>query len=148
MNWIESFLTGRRQKVVVNSQESEWREVRSGVPQGSVLGPLLFVIYIKDLPECVDTGSSLYLFADDNKLFRKIRCDQDCISLQEDLTRAKEWTDKWLLTFHPEKCKYTRIGDTGAVDMGYELDVDHQLPRVEVEKDLGVQIDDKFFKRY
>ena len=106
LQWIEAFLTGRKQKVVVNGQESDWRDVRSGVPQGSVLGPLLFVIFINDLPECIDTGSSLYLFADDNKLFRRIQSDQDCHSLQADLTRTKEWTNKCLLTFHPDKCRY------------------------------------------
>ena len=143
LKWIEAFLTERRQKVVVNGQESDWEEVRSGVPQGSVLGPLLFVIFINDLPECIDAGSSLYLFADDNKLYRKIQSDQDCQNLQTDLTRAWEWTDKWLLTFHPDKCKYMRIGNTNAEDGGYKLDVNQQLPRIEIEKDLGVQIDDK-----
>ena len=129
--------------MVVNGQESVWRDVRSGVPQGSVLGPLLFVLFINDLLECTDTESSLYLFADDNKLFRRIQSDQDCRSLQADLIRMKEWTDKWLLTFHPDKCKYMRIGSTGALDAGYKLDLDQQLPRIEIEKDLGVQIDDK-----
>ena len=143
LRWIEAFLTGRRQKVVVSGRESEWEEVRSGVPQGSVLGPLLFVIFINDLPECTDAESSLYLFADDNKLFRKIKSEQDCHSLQADLTKTKEWTDEWLLTFHLDKYKYMRIGDTNVVDGGYELDRGQQLPRIEVEKDLGVQIDEK-----
>ena len=143
LSWIKEFLIGRKQKVIVNGQESDWSEVKSRVPQGSVLGPLLFVIFINDLPECAETGSSLYLFADDNKLYHKIQSDQDCHDLQNDLARTKEWTDKWLLTLHPGKCKYMRIGKTNVEDIGYSLGNDQQLPKIEMEKDLGVNIDDK-----
>ena len=75
LKWFESFLTGRRQYVKVNSASSSWTQVSSGVPQGSVLGPLLFVLYINELPSLV--SSQLLMFADDIKLYRCIRSPKD-----------------------------------------------------------------------
>ena len=71
INWIEAFITNRRQKVAVNGKESNWHKVTSGTPQGSVLGPLLFVLYINDLPDL--TKSNTFLFVDDVKIFRTIK---------------------------------------------------------------------------
>ena len=73
--WIEAFLADRRQRVVVNNSRSSWADVTSGIPQGSVLGPLLFICYINDMPSSV--LSSIYLFADDAKLSRNISSDDD-----------------------------------------------------------------------
>ena len=70
INWIEAFITNRRQKVAVNGKESKWHKVTSGIPQGSVLGSLLFVLYVNDLPDL--TKSNTFLFADDIKIFRAI----------------------------------------------------------------------------
>ena len=70
INWIKAFLSGRKQKVAVNGTESKWHNVTSGIPQGSVIGPLLFVLYINDLPEL--TKSETFQFADDIKIFRTI----------------------------------------------------------------------------
>ena len=100
VGWITSFLEDRKQKVVVNGEESDWANVTSGIPQGSVLGPLLFVLYINDLPDQVD--SDAYLFADDTKIFRIIKTQNDRQILQEDLNKMESWSDKWLLKFHPE----------------------------------------------
>ena len=72
-SWIQSFLTNRRQRVTVNEANSCWEQVTSGVPQGSVLGPLLFVVFIDDMPEVVDDNSLLIMFADDAKLHREIK---------------------------------------------------------------------------
>jgi hypothetical protein len=92
---------------MVNGAGSEWENVTSGIPQGSVLDPILFVIYINDLPDTVESDS--YLFADDTKIFRIIKDEDDKEILQDDLTKLEEWSDKWLLKFHPEKCKHMKI---------------------------------------
>jgi hypothetical protein len=108
LNWIEDFLKNRSQKVMVNGAGSEWENITSGIPQGSVQGPILFVIYINDLPDTVESDS--YLFADDTKIFRIIKGKDDKEILQDDLTKLEEWSDKWPLKFHPEKCKHMKIG--------------------------------------
>ena len=75
LKWIKSFLVHRKQRVVINGEFSQWSSVNSGVPQGSVLGPLLFAIYMNDLPTRVK--SSLVLFANDTKLFHCIKSPND-----------------------------------------------------------------------
>ena len=79
-----------------------WLSVTSGIPQGSVLGPLLFLLYINDLPDNID--SSVYRYANDTKLYREIREPRDHEILQEDLNKLSDWSDLWLLKFHSEKC--------------------------------------------
>ena len=74
----------------------------SGIPQGSILGPLLFVIFINDLPTQVK--SDIFLFADDTKIFRNIRSEDDRETLQKDINTMLEWANKWQLEFHPDKC--------------------------------------------
>ncbi len=95
LGWIQSYLTDRVQQVCVNGANSEWLKVTSWVPQGSVLGPVLFVIYINDLPDSLD--SSAYLFADDTKVFRIIKDTQDKQILQQDMDILIDWSDMWLL---------------------------------------------------
>ena len=75
LSWIRAFLTGRMQRVVTDGAKSGWKKVNSGVPQGSVLGPVLFLEYINDLPEAV--SSSVKIFADDTKVFRMTECDDE-----------------------------------------------------------------------
>ena len=79
--WINSFLSQRKECVVVNGAYSQWNDVTSGIPQGSVLGPTLFIIYINDLPETVE--SMVHIFADDTNIYRKIATENDCIKLQK-----------------------------------------------------------------
>ena len=79
--WINSFLSQRKQRVVVNGAYSQWNDVTSGIPQGSVLGPVLFIIYINDLPETVE--SMVHIFADDTKIYRKIATANDCIDFKK-----------------------------------------------------------------
>ncbi|CAL4249564.1 unnamed protein product, partial [Meganyctiphanes norvegica] len=108
LKWMEAFLTGRSQRVVIKGVLSESLPVWSGVPQGSVLGPLLFLIFINDLLDEVDSSGSL--FADDSKLFRKINCPHDQLTLQNDLAKLQDWSRKWLLEFNEKKCKVMHIG--------------------------------------
>ena len=81
----------------------------SGIPQGSVLGPILFAIYINDMPECV--SASRYLFADDTKIYKEISCEDDVSGLQADLDQFQKWSDTWLLKFHPNKCKVMTVSN-------------------------------------
>ena len=118
INWIEQWLTDRRQRVVVDGEVSSWKSVLSGVPQGSVQGPILFLVYIDDLEEGV-TGNILK-FADDTKLFRKTKEIGDKQKLQDDIDKLVRWSEKWQMLFNFGKCKclHTGPGNTG---MNYEM---------------------------
>ena len=141
LGWMKEFLMNRRQRVVVNGVASDWRDVISGVPQGSVLGPLLFVIYINDLPSCMENGSQIYLYADDTKILKAIEEENGCCRLQRDLNNMKKWTEKWLLSLHPDKSRYMRIGRTEVREGAYQLC--NVIERSSAEKDIGVIIEDK-----
>ena len=137
LRWIESFLTDRKQRVVLNGRESSWAPVKSGVPQGSVLGPLLFVLYVNDLPDVVQC--SVQMFADDTKIYRPVRNPSDAEHLQADINAAVDWSRKWQLSFNTEKCKVLHIGrvnECHAYSMG-----DSQLEKTSAERDLGIQVD-------
>ena len=105
-NWIEDFLSQREQAVVVDGAQSSSIPVASGVPQGSVLGPCLFLMYINDLPEAVDSTSRL--FADDTGVHRDILEESDGIILQQDLDALNTWEERWDMSFHPVKCLVLR----------------------------------------
>jgi hypothetical protein len=143
--WIQGFLSERKQRVHLNGHYSSWREVTSGIPQGSVLGPILFVIYINDLPSCV--LSDIFLFADDTKVYREIECDADQEVLQRDLHSLFDWSERWLLCFHPDKCKVLQITNKrkSCEDPIYYMNkYDGGTTTLEVvksEKDIGVTID-------
>jgi len=143
ISWLEAFLKGRKQRVTVNGKSSSWRPVTSGIPQGSVMGPIMFVLYINDLPDSLKNNSELFLYADDTKIFRKIKCQEDCKKLQEDIECMKNWSDTWLLRFHPDKCKYMRIGTAKVDDFQYKLHHDLEvMDKSKAEKDVGVTIDE------
>ena len=108
LSWIREFLHERRQKVVINGESSSWNDVTSGVPQGSVLGPVLFVLFINDFPDTIQ--SSLYLFADDTKVFNPLISSYDANKFQQDLVELHLWTEKWLLSFHPDKYVLMLLG--------------------------------------
>ena len=94
LGWIQAFLISRTQQVVLEGQHSSPADVLSGAPQGTVLGPLLFLLYINDLPEAVQF-SNARLFADDSLLYRKICSQRDQNLLQEDLLRFEDWEKIW-----------------------------------------------------
>ena len=137
-DWIEQWLTNRRQRVVVDGEVSNWKSVLSGVPQGSVLGPILFLIYIyiNDL----DDGITSYVlkFADDTKLFRKVNTDGDKQHLQNDLDRLVKWSEKWQMLFNFGKCKCLHTGH-GNLNVNYKMG-DTVLGTTVKEKDLGIPI--------
>ena len=108
LQWTKAFLTDRQQRVQVKGTSSEWRCVWSGVPQGSVLGPTLFLVYVNDLLDGLDSHGKL--FADDVKVFRRVRNIQDRNNLQDDLDKLDEWSRRWKLKFNREKCKVMHIG--------------------------------------
>ena len=141
--WINSFLSQRKQRVVVKGAYSQWNDVTSGIPQGSVLGPTLFIIYINDLPETVE--SMVHIFADDTKIYRKIATENDCVELQKDLDILQEGSNKWLLRFNAKKCKVMRLGGQHPefiYKMTNNTDVT-DLEYTEMEKDVGIYVDNK-----
>jgi hypothetical protein len=111
LTWIDAWLTGREQRVVLNGECSEWSEVLSGVPQGSLLGPPLFSVYINDLDHEIRRLITLLLkLADDTKVGQIIRSQQDCMRLQECLDRLMAWAARWGMSFNTKKCKVMHIG--------------------------------------
>ena len=134
INWIEQWLTDRRQRVVVDGEVSSWKSVLSGVPQGSVLGPMLFLVYINDLEEGV-TGNILK-FADDTQLFTKTKEIGDKKNLKDDIYKLVKWSEKWQMLFNFGKCKCLHIGP-GNTGMHYEMGGTILSTTVK-EKDLGV----------
>jgi ribonuclease P/MRP protein subunit RPP40 len=142
VKWIKSFLLQRMQRVVINGHFSDWVKVVSGIPQGSVLGPLLFIIYINDLAFACDSGSHIYLYADDAKIFNHAAKDDKRCALQKDLDKLNEWIKKWLLKLNINKCKIVSYGRSINLDAKYKID-NTELERVESFKDLGVTFDQK-----
>ena len=138
LEWINDFLRNRSQRVLVGGDSSEEAPVTSGVPQGSVLGPALFLVFINDLPAQVK--SSVRLFADDTIVYHNIKSTQDCEELQQDLLQLEKWEDTWQMEFHPDKCNVIRIGKTKKpIRFNYSLK-GHHLEDGDDTKYLGVTI--------
>ena len=108
-SWIRAFLTNRQMQVVVDGEFSSSAPVVSGVPQGTVLGPLLFLIYINDMPDVVSEGTMIRLFADDCLAYRTIRSEEDQQILQKDLEKLQKWTLTWGMKFNPSKCQILHL---------------------------------------
>ena len=136
--WVKDYLTGRQQRVTIRGSLSQPGQVTSGVPQGSVLGPLLFLIYINDLPEGIK--SFINMFADDAKLMKKISSIKCCEELQEDLNKLAEWTATWLITFNAAKCSVMRMGVSKERHIYQYVLNGTKLKTSECEKDLGVLV--------
>ena len=143
LKWIKDFLIGRRQRVHINGEYSEWADVTSGVPQGSVLGPVLFVVYINDLPDVVESLSQLY--ADDTKVFSKVDSIERQKQIQQDLDNLVNWADKWQLQFNSDKCHVLHLGYRNQ-HYSYHMRKHNSSEKVELassdyEKDLGILVD-------
>ena len=140
LKWIEGFLKDRYQTVKVNGAESNISEVLSGIPQGSVLGPLLFVMFINDLPD--EVLSDMYLFADDTKILKKVDSKTDALQLQSDINAMERWSNNWLLSFHPDKCHVLTFGKMENIKYAHRYKLNgEELEHVFSEKDLGVIMD-------
>ena len=96
------------QRVAVLGAVSTWSNVSSGIPQGSVLRPFLFILFINDMPEVV--SCAIKLFADDTKIFTQVTSNADCTNLQGNLNKLQDWTNTWQMAFKPNKCKVLRLG--------------------------------------
>ena len=139
-NWIRSWLSNRKQSVVLNGCQSHWTKVPSGVSQGSVLGPLLFVIFINDIDTAVDTVHCLILqYADDTKGLRVVDTEDQARLLQTDLDNLSMWSVEWQMLFNIDKCHILHFGAINPC-RDYQIN-SHPLKHVEYEKDLGVLID-------
>ncbi len=140
MKWMESYLRTRKQRVVMGDVVSKWIDVVSGVPQGSVLGPLLFLIYINDLPEVISNVSKLY--ADDNKIMAVVNNTEDRDNFQNDINSLNEWCNEWLIKLNLDKCKIMHIGKN---NNQYEYNtmngkLNQILKTTTLERDIGVNI--------
>ena len=146
LEWVKNFLEDRSQRVLIRGTASSYHKVTSGVPQGSVLGPILFLIFINDLP--LKVLSPLSLFADDSKIFTRIvdisnankeHTNVGTEILQQDLNCVIEWAKKWKMEFNVDKCKIMHLGKKNPKNIynmnGINLDATLK------EKDLGVLID-------
>ncbi|KAK3096436.1 hypothetical protein FSP39_000095 [Pinctada imbricata] len=136
--WISDFLISRTQQVVLEGTASSTADVLSGVPQGTVLGPLLFLSFINDMPEV--TTSDIRLFADDSLLYRRITSTRDSDTLQQDLAALEKWETTWQMAFNPEKCTVIHVTNRRKPRITkYQLH-GHTLEREESSKYLGITI--------
>ena len=142
INWIQDFLSDRTQVVRYNGITSNTEPVLSGIPQGTVIGPVSFLSFINDLPD--EVLSRIFLFADDTKLYRAINNSADVQLLQSDLNKLDMWSKKWHLQFHPAKCMLMSLGRSQLLskytmtdNSGNEI----YLQRSITERDLGIMID-------
>ena len=143
IDWIKSFLVNRKQRVVLGSIMSTWKDVLSGVPQGSVLGPLLFIIYINDMPGLLH--HLCRLFADDSKIIAIIKNAQDTENLQIDLDKLGNWAQTWKMRFNYDKCKTMYFGKKNRPKKAYTLNnfetsTRSEITETDTERDLGIQI--------
>ena len=140
LRWIEEFLTGRQQCVLVNGEKSSYGHVTSGIPQGTVLGPLLFVVYINDILENISSDG--FLFADDTKIFKTITSRDDSLNLQADIDALRNWSLEWGMEFNKGKCHVLTLGkfENTKHTHRYQLGGDEN-EHVFSEKDLGITID-------
>ena len=141
LKWFVSYLSDRRQRVIVNGKTSHWQPVTSGVPEGSLLAPLLFSLFINDLSSTISSGCLMY--ADDVKIFRKITSPSDSQELQRDLDRLTAWSACWGLSLNPSKCKsFTMTLRRAPVQITYNIG-GTVLEHVDQIRDLGIIIDSK-----
>ena len=141
LSWMESFLTKRVQSVICEGATSTSSPVTSGVPQGSVLGPLLFLTYINDLPNGLT--STVKLFADDTLLYGVVVEDSDCDNLQDDLNKLEIWQNKWQMEFNPSKCNIICISNKQSPHQRTYTFCGSKLEQVDSASYLGITVNSK-----
>ena len=144
LKFIKSYLEGRLQQVVVGGTKSSTLPVKSGVPQGSILGPLLFVLFINDMFSCVSEGTNIALYADDTKIWREILSFSDHHVIQNDIDRLYDWSVRNRMNFHLKKCKALAVSHQRNVldnlpfnTFFYKLS-ENVIDYVDSQTDLGV----------
>ena len=142
LRWIAAYLLNRTQVVCVNGHLSNCRNLISGVPQGSVLGPILFLLFINDVVDIFSPGIMAKLFADDLKLYCEIETSDDVSLLQSDLFKLEEWSAVWQLTISVKKCNILYVGNKIRSDLVYSL-CNTSMPCVSVVRDLGIFVDSR-----
>ena len=149
LKFIKNYLQGREQSVVIENCVSSSKPVLSGVPQGSILGPILFVLFINDLPSGLTSGTDIALYADDTKIWRSIIAESDHQILQNDINYLNDWAKLNKMNFHPQKCKVISVQNKPSplavlpfVGFHYHLG-ENLLEYADNEKDLGVIINSK-----
>lgn len=140
VNWIADYLSNREQYVAINDHKSASLHVTSGVPQGSVLGPILFLIYINDIVNVIDSGVQIRLFADDCVLYREINCPSDQTELNNNLTNISKWCSMWGMMLNTDKCVYMQLTrKERPLKHAYKIESD-SLKEVTSYKYLGLTI--------
>ena len=135
-NWLEDWLNNRMQRVVLNGESSNWQDVLSGIPQGSVIGPLLFLIYINDIDEAAELIDLLSKFADDTKLCKTVKDNSDRQELQQTLDCLVQWSEKHGMAFNASKCKVLHVGKNNP---RFEYKINGIIVKeTDSEKDVGV----------
>ena len=138
LQWIRNWLSDRTQRVKVKEALSESSEVESGVPQGTVLGPVLFIVFIDDIDEAASLLDFMNKFADDTKGLKSIENVEDCEKMQQTLDKLCSWANKWGMKFNVKKCKIMHIGP-GNPGHRYRMEGE-ELVEVEEERDIGVVV--------
>ncbi len=141
LKWMKNFLTGRKMRTVIRGKYSSWSDVTSGVPQGSVLAPVMFLIFINDL--ALGTSSYTNMFADDAKLVRKVVDNNCCKMLQDDINKLYEWSQVWKMEFNIDKCHVMEMGEGQGRPHGEYSMGGIRLQKSESEKDLGVVVNSR-----
>ena len=118
-SWIEDWLESRTQRVVINGSFSDWSQVTSGVPQGSVLGPIPFLIYVNDMDSGLEANISK--FADDTKIFHEVSTASEHEKIQDDLQTLVQWSNTWQMKFNADKCKVLHFGSKN-IQFEYKID--------------------------
>ena len=138
LSWFSSYLSERRQRVILPGTHSDWNNIYAGVPQGSILGPLLFLLYINDIVN--DIGSNIRLFADDTSLFLVVdNPDTAAETLNSDLEKITQWANTWLVKFNPAKTESLLISRKVIKPVHTPLYMqNHEIEEVENHKHLGL----------